>query len=59
MFSLFGDVKSESISKCIRFRRNLQVVHGHLSGTPVKAPKALVPKIDDDIIAKLKEELDD
>ena len=58
MFDLFGDVGEESISKIYQgeFDEIYQIFSAS-GGAPVKAPKALVPKIEDDVINKLKEEL--
>ena len=58
MFSLFGEVSEESISKIYQGDfLEIEKIFKTAGGSPIKAPKALVPKIEDDVIAALKEEL--
>jgi len=58
IFSLFGNVSDESIAKIYQGDFSaIDQIFKAAGGTPVKAPKALVPKIEDDVIAALKEEL--
>ncbi len=58
MFALFGEVSAESVAKIYQGDvAEIYQIFTRAGGTPVKAPKALVPKIEDDVIAQLKEEL--
>ena len=58
IFALFGDVSEEQQSRL--YQEDFDVIteiFENAGRTPVKAPKALVPKIDDDVINDLKEKL--
>ena len=58
IFALFGEVSEEQKAKLYQEEFDVILeIFENAGRTPVKAPKALVPKIDDDVISDLKEKL--
>ncbi len=58
MFNLFGEVSEKSISSIYQGEfEEIGRIFKSAGGAPVRAPKALVPKIEDIIINALKEDL--